>query len=255
MKNIKKKKIKEVDNNQVTIISDFEDTLIWMSARQWMWSNSQTELELDYPKKLVEKYWGVLSENQKEKLILDANREMGYAWSDKERVGRLLEVYNGYERNGKSLNYFEYDEFDFTVLRMAILYACGRQTIASSMLPSEIIEELYEFLTAEQKRIIVEDLTKYLDKLEKNGMERVFGDKRIDDKTWKKFMAALDYKNHQIVKLSDGSEIVAFRCKVVNSYWEGDERHFVEEEVVYPLDSYLSQSGHEIFIPKENIIE
>jgi hypothetical protein len=181
---------KEIDNTMVNSITDFEDTLIWMSARKWLWSDAETELEPDYPTKMVERYWNGLSEIQREKLIIDVKREMESGWSDKERCGRLLRAYSD-AQPGTFVPYLPCDDFEFVMIRLAIMYACGRQTISCSMLPSEITKHRLEDLAIKQKNIIVKDLTDYLDRLEANNMERVFGDKRIDDNGWQIFLLAM----------------------------------------------------------------
>jgi hypothetical protein len=271
MKNIKSQTTINVDQipfvkqvTMVTSIGDFEEDILWMSARKWLYSNKLSELDPDYPQKVTERYWrwGGLSENQQKKLILDVEREVASGWSNKERSYRLLKDYNSASfQSSVYVPYPKCDDFEFTMIRLAILYACGRQTIASATLPSEIIKNRYKYLTAEQKKIIVKDMTEYLDMLEDNNMERVFGDKKIDHKGWIKFMTALDNNCHYVVKVGDPQsediqEIVCFKCKIFQGHWNEKNgiNEFVEEEVVYPLDSYLSQPSHEIYIPNSYII-
>ena len=253
-----KKKIK--NDSLVTQITDFEETLMWMSARRWLWSDSETELDPDYPEKLVEKYWGGLLENQRERLILDIKREIEYGWSDKMRCGRLLKSYSDAISN-TCQSYSKCDEFEFTMIRLAIQYACGRQTIASATLPEEIIENRYKYMSAEQRNIIVEDLTKYLDRVESSCEKRVFGSEIIDDKHWQKFLAALDVTHHFTVKVKTEDvpeqEVVCFKCDVMRGYWN-KEKHinkYVKEEIVYPLGSYLERPMYETYIPAEYIFK
>jgi len=243
-------------------LDDFTNTLMWMSARYWLSADEKTELEPDYPHKMCARYWSQMSNFQRHRLTIDVNREREYDWGNIERCDRLLGEYKSSKCN-VFVPFLKCDDFEFTMIRMAILYACGRRTIASGSLPHEIIKYRYKFLSAEQKAIIVEDLTGYLDRVEKLG-GRVFGDRFIDDKTWQKFMAALDVNRHFVVIAqtpnSDkpSEKITCFRCLVTNERWnEGlTERIVVNEEVVYPLDMYLDINTEycEIFIPTENII-
>jgi hypothetical protein len=240
-------------DNIVYSIGEFVNTILWMSMRYWMCGNRNHEIEPNYPEKMTDRYWGGLSEHQREQLIIDAKREMEYGWSDKEVcAGSVLKTYLNTEPE-TFVPYPKCDDFEFNIIRMAIKYACGRQTIASATLPAEIIQQRYQFMLPIQRRIVLSDLKEYLKLLESNDMNRRFGDKIIDDKAWQKFMAALDAKNHfDVFYVEDdhAKEIRCFKCNVMNMRWNEELGHneFIEETVTYPLYSYLTEPFREIFI-------
>lgn len=69
---------------------------------------------------------------------------------------------------------------------MAIRYACGRQTIASAMLPRDLIDAYYDRWTDGQKQMIAKDLRNYLETHE------YFGSKNIDHPEWMRFLHILE---------------------------------------------------------------
>jgi len=234
----------------------FEETIIWMSSRQWLNSNIERDLDIDYPQKMFDRYWWYLSSEQRKKMIIDVEHEkIGFASVYKiERVDKLLNIYN----NSPSIytDYHKGDDFDITMIRMAIQYACGRQTIASATLPAEIIRNRYDYINDKDKQSIVNDLTEYL----KKRKDSVFGDRKIDDREWQKFLAALDINRHFTIQAkTSGSEIrniLCFKCNVITSQWniEKNKNDFFESDVHYPLEEYLKTPHREVFIPDEYII-
>jgi len=249
---------KEMDKKMVNSIGDFEYTIIWMSMRYWMRNSDLYETDAEYPSKLLERCWDGLSEIQREKIRIDIKRESETGWaSDKKRVNELMNTF--YNGEGSGLLFTPYpkcDDFEFLMIRMAISYACGRQTIASSTLPGEIIEHRYEFLSDDHKNIIVSDLRKYLDYLKNHNIDPVFGNPMIDNNTWLKFMTALDKSEHEEVELINGEKVTVFRTTSLRGHWNEEEKinKFSMEEVVYPLESYLKDPHREIYVLKENII-
>jgi hypothetical protein len=116
---------------------------------------------------------------------------------------------------------------------MAIRYAMNRQTIASSMLPNEIIENYYYRFTKTQKDQIIQDLQLELE----YGGDKAFGHPTIDRPSWLKFLAALNEKEHFDINLNDGSV-----CKV-----------FKVNDRIYPLYEYIKRPYIEIYIDNQNI--
>lgn len=74
---------------------------------------------------------------------------------------------------------------------MAIRYACGRKTIASAMLPRDLIDAYYHRWTDSQKQLIAKDLRSYLETHE------YFGSKNIDHPEWMHFLMLLENKNEE----------------------------------------------------------
>jgi len=247
---------KKSENKMVNSIGDFEDTIIWMSMRYWVRNSDSYETDEEYPSKLLVRYWGGLSENHREKIKIDVKREFETGWGDKNRVNVLIKLFNNLDGLDWIFSpYPKCDKFEFLMIRMAISYACGRQTIASSSLPGEIIEERYEFLSDEQKNIIVSDLQEYLNHLKNNNTEPVFGNPTIDNNTWLKFMTALDKSKHKEVELTNGETVTVFRTTSLRGHWNEEEKinKYSMEEVVYPLESYLKDPHREIFIPETSL--
>lgn len=71
---------------------------------------------------------------------------------------------------------------------MAIRYACGRKTIASAMLPRDLIDAYYDRWTDGQKEMIAKDLRTHLE------FHECFGDKNIDHPEWMRFLNLLENK-------------------------------------------------------------
>ena len=116
---------------------------------------------------------------------------------------------------------------------MAIRYAMGRRTIASSTLPADLVGAYWTRWTVDQKQAIVSDLQR---EFEFFGDE-AFGDRDIDKPHWMKFWRALSSESHFLVECVDGATHLVF---------EFNER-------IYPLDAYIKAPNMEIFLPKENI--
>ena len=133
-------------------------------------------------------------------------------------------------KNNKRLSTIEW-----TCLWMAIRYSMNRQTIASSTLPQDIIENYYTRLSENQKESIVTDLKRNEDNYGSIG--QAFGNEIIDRPDWIKFWKALDDNSHYQVELIDNTT-----CTVFNANGK-----------IVPLDKYIKQPYCDYFIPLENI--
>jgi hypothetical protein len=244
------------NNRIINGVDGFLVDLIWMSTRAWLQFESARKIEPDFPLKFVERYWGILPDFDKEREIIDVERELENSWRDnKKHVEYFLDVL----RNAENVSYpYEIcDDFEFTLIRLACIYARGRQTISSVGLPSSIISYRYDYLTEEQRDILANDLKEYLKFLEDAKIPKHFGSKIIDDKEWQKFLGALDKARHFQVKLKNDDTVTAFTCNVVRGTWD-DELHinkYSSEDITYPLNEYISKPFAEIYIPNEYIIE
>lgn len=115
---------------------------------------------------------------------------------------------------------------EWTLIWMAMRYAMGRETIATSSLPGEIAQAHYHQLSELQRRQLVAEMDRHEEehiRYHGNG-ERAFGDPVMDAPQWKLFRAALDTEKHQVLSVPgvEGS-ITAFE-------YNGD---------FYPLHLYL----------------
>jgi len=229
-------------------IDDLTYDTIWMSMRFWMTRDEKTYPWMKgYPQDMVYRFWGKLSDLHREKQITDAQRELKFNFN-KEYEKRLTDLLNflfdstnDYENNPEKYcqEYTILDEIDFNMLRMAILYACPRQTISCSMLPGEIIKNRYKLFSKEQIETILKDLNNHLDWCEENGIERVFGDRNIDDKVWKKFMSFLDETNRFIVTGTDGEKYLTF----------------LYDNIYYSVERYIEKPFIDSYIMPEKIVE
>lgn len=95
---------------------------------------------------------------------------------------------------------------EWTTLWMALRYAMGRQTIASAMLPQEVVEAYFKRLTEPQKAMIARDLGEHFNE------HGCFGDPSIDNRDWLKLMRACHKDSHITVTGIDGNEYVVFEC-------------------------------------------
>jgi hypothetical protein len=226
----------------------------------------------DYLDKFAKYVLPSITKHQQESLLKDVQIERNFHNNDNiEKIMKTIE-----QNIPESDQQIEIPfEFLFTLIRMSIGYACPRQTISSSMLPQDIITYYYKYLSDEQKQIIIDDLNRYLDFLEdevyandiaeqKITVEdaRTFGDKYIDDKTWKKFMAALDDSKHITVvvenpETKEQSKVEAFVTNVYHSFVNEKEykNDWIRTERYYPLREYLESPSKEIYIPTEYIIK
>lgn len=116
---------------------------------------------------------------------------------------------------------------------MAIRYAMPRESIASATLPADIIKNYYARLDGGQKEMIVRDLREHFERVGR------FGDSRIDNPVWQKFLAALDTPNHKIATLSDETKVIVFKAN----------------GRLYPRDHYLEMPWHETYILSEEVVE
>jgi len=252
-------------SKKVNKIDDFIEDLIWMSMRFWV-TNSELGKKIltNYPDEFNRNFYGIISKQLLQKQLEDMKREQVYGFfghvesrDDVELMVRTLETMLSDNYKGNiSGGWEECNDFEFALIRLAIQYACPRQTIASSSLPLEIISNRYNSLSKEQKDIIVSDLQSRLDEWVENNMKPVFGDELIDHDGWIKFMTALDEDKHYTVQLINGMDIVAFKCIQTISEWDETERKniFHKEEVIFPLDKYIERPYHNIYIPKENVL-
>ena len=123
-------------------------------------------------------------------------------------------------------------DHEWTLIWMSVRYARGGSTIATATLPFDIIHYYYQRMNSSQKKLLVRDLSEYLEEFGK------FGNEKIDDPIWRKFLAALDMSKHVDVKLVDGKTCRAFQCN----------------ERIYPLAEYIANPESEVYIPEESIV-
>lgn len=64
-------------------------------------------------------------------------------------------------------------QFEWTLLYMAVRYAMGRQSIASATLPAEIVENIWDRLSENQKGMLYCDLKAHYGKTKKLGKRTV----------------------------------------------------------------------------------
>jgi len=116
-------------------------------------------------------------------------------------------------------------------------------------------------MSEEQKNIIANDLKEYLNFKDNNYMSMRFGNEKIDDKPWQKFLGAMDITRHFNLKIKqdDGTvkEMVCFKCNVINGKWNFNLNinEFSSEDVIYPLNEYLEYPDHEFYVPNNFIVE
>lgn len=115
--------------------------------------------------------------------------------------------------NKGSLKHLPLSDIEWTTLWMAIRYAMNGQTIASAMLPQDIVRTYYRRLTNAQKASIVTDLKQNEEDVLRisDGRQKAFGHPEIDRPHWLRFIAALDIENHFNVLMNDGSIITCFQ--------------------------------------------
>jgi len=255
-----------MQNNKV---DDFTYELIWMSMRFWLSRDENMYSFIrDYPTQMVSRFWAKLDDLQRSKLISDAQREIEYAFDDgqKKRAEYMLCVLNGktkatleeyianldvdddfntilcqafYVYKNVEMDYNILDEFDFIMLRMAILYACPRMTIASATLPEDIIKYRYKLFSFIHISQILLDLNNYLNWVEENfKCGRRFSES-FDDKIWKKFLAFLDETTHFDILGNDDKTYKTFLC----------------DEVYYSYDRYITNPYIDCYISPENIVK
>lgn len=124
-------------------------------------------------------------------------------------------------------------DIEWTTCWMALRYAVNRQTIAASMLPTQVVRAYYNRMTYLQKHQIVEDLKR------QNQMwgDKAFGDPKIDKNTWLKFWKAMQTDSHRNIYLKDGSVHKSF-C--FNGTW-------------FPLKQYIASPFIDTYIQKQFI--
>jgi hypothetical protein len=212
-------------------------TLIWASLRAYL-SKMIEGIEPEFIEKLLKRFGGLSSENW-DKLVEDVKFHGDYAFGDVEYTKFINDILLKFKENTHS-EYEEYpvlDDFEFKMLRLAIRYFCGRETIMSASFPNDIIKMWYEDLSDNMKEIIIKDLNEYLDYKEKHSGKRVFGNENYDNLHWQKFLKLLDKKEHYQVELIDDS------IEWVVKY----------DDVVYPVKKLISSPGFNIFVPEESI--
>lgn len=127
-------------------------------------------------------------------------------------------------------------DFEHTLLRMSIRYACHRQTIASASLPASIVLNWWSRISDTKKRTIYEDLQRELEFSKTSNGEPKFGSD-CDNHAWQKFMSACNIDSYEVITLTDDSEVTVFRSG----------------GVIYPLDKYTQNPWIDCYIPEENI--
>ena len=220
---------KELDN--------FTCDTLWMSIRYWQNHNEKEHpwITWSYPQQIVNRFWGCLNENKRIMLIDDVERELEHPFFTD--IGRTTHLYTILMDavNGE-LSWEEYetlDELDFKMIRMAILYACPRMSIASATLPLEIIQNRYKLFTNEHKQTIITDLNRYLDYVSESGQRaREFSNSTHDDKLWKKFLSFLDENTHY--------EVIGSDDKSYKTFLVDDIHYSFERYIENPwIDSYI----------------
>lgn len=124
-------------------------------------------------------------------------------------------------------------DVEWTLIWASLRYFVGRETIASATYPADIISNYYARMSDGQKKMLVRDISEHFERCGSIGNEK------IDQPVWLKFAAALDDTQHFQIKLSDGSTAKVFKTN----------------ERIYPLDEYLRQPHHEIYVPDEHIVD
>ena len=127
-------------------------------------------------------------------------------------------------------------DFEHTLLWMSIRYACHRQTIACASLPASIVQNWWNRISDTEKRRIYEDLQRELDCSALINGERSFGSDG-NNHAWQKFISACNIDSYEVITLSDGQEVTAFKS----------------EGVIYPLDKYIQNPWIDCYIPEESI--
>jgi hypothetical protein len=257
------------------IIDDLTHDTIWMSMRFWL-ANDETIYSFikDYPTKMVARFWAKLDHMGRSKLVDDVGREIDcslyetskiraeYMWDvlmgktkapiekymqamdfsddDDDDDDETILFQSYYKYDNDEMDYEILDEFDFTMLRMAILYSCNRMTIASATLPLNIIKNRYNLLNDEQINTILCDLNGYLDwheKTFKNG--RKFSSSNYDDNIWKKFMSFLDKTTHFDILASDE--------KTYQTFLHDNLYHSINNYIGNPyIDTYIEPTNGNI---------
>jgi len=233
----------------VEIVDELTYTIIWMSMRYWISGETKKPWFQEYPYVLTLRFWDYLTENQRRRLLEDVKREKEMAF-DKISKKRSKLLQQEFDLCNKELNepnrdvYNEpntdkkFDEIDFDMLRMALLYACPRKTIASTTLPEDIVKHRFKLFSEEQIKTIINDLNNYLDWKENHFGKREFSDS-FDDKTWKKFLKFLDDNSHYNVKGIDD--------KIYKT--------FLSDGIYYSYDRFLEQPYIDCYIEEKNIVE
>jgi len=101
-------------------------------------------------------------------------------------------------------------DFEHTLLWMAVRYAVGRRSIASSLLPMDIIRNWGDRLTEEQKRLMFRDIIEtVVDQLRFNEGEFI---EEIKENSWIKFASWLDQTNRYIVESENKGKSETNEC-------------------------------------------
>lgn len=125
-------------------------------------------------------------------------------------------------------------DLEWTTCWMSVRYACGRMSIASAILPQEILQEYYNRMSEIQKSILSRDVRSYLNSDPKYNL--------CDKQNWAKFCNALDVKKQWRVKLKDKSECVVF-----------DIEEFTGCKRIYPLSNYIKNPYIETYVWNKDI--
>lgn len=121
---------------------------------------------------------------------------------------------------------------EWTTCWMAVRYAMGRQTIAAAMLPGEIIKEYYHRFSNIQKEMLIKELKRYVEE------NKHFGNLKIDNIHWLKFLSCLDISAHFNVLLKDDTTLLCFETL----------------GVIYPLSEYFERPYNTFYIPEEMVV-
>ena len=125
------------------------------------------------------------------------------------------------------------DHREWSLIFGAMHYFMGGESAASASFPAEIVEVYWKRLGSGHKSMLARELKKHI----MDGGK--FGNDTIDEPRWMKFLSALDEPNYVTVRLVNGTNCKAFRAN----------------GRVYPLDEYVKDPHHEIYIPDDSIVE
>jgi hypothetical protein len=89
-------------------------------------------------------------------------------------------------------------DFEHTLLWMAVRYAVGRSSIASAMLPGDIIRNWGDLLTERDRKLMFRDIVEHFDDRIRFGKGDLAED--IEDNPWLKFASWLDETNRYTVE-------------------------------------------------------
>jgi hypothetical protein len=215
--------------------------------RFWVENNEEDyPWMIDYPSKLVSRFWGVLDDEGKRQYANDMERydqeESSisiFKYGRNDKVKYMLEVMREAQESFKlnpekySQKYEAGDDFDFIMLRMGIIYSCRRRGIACALFPKTVLENRYKILTKEQLKIIYNDLTEVLDWHEKYLKKRKF-----NDDSWWMFYNFIDENTHYNATVITNEIYKVFKIGIT----------------YYNFESFIESPCHAWLIPSESIV-